>query len=298
MVLMPAFAVVARRIAQVLPALALFATLCIPAIAEASAATLRAKHAELRESLARNPFGSPIHLVSSESADGVSGEIYAVINQPFAAAGPALERPASWCEILFLHQNTKFCRAGNGQNPKLNVVIGKKHDQPLEEAFRVDFDFGILAKSSEYLQLSLKADRGPFSTRNYRIVFEAAPLDAARTFIHFTYAYDYGLAGKLAMQVYLGTAGASKVGFTTVGKQPDGAQKYIGGMRGIVERNTMRYYLAIESHLGAQSAPPQARVDKSLRDWFAATQRYPRQLHELGQAEYLEMKRREYQRQS
>ena len=267
--------------------------------AEASPKALLLKHGELKDRLASNQFQSPIHLISHETADGVSGEIYAVITQPFASAGPALERPGTWCEILFLHYNTKYCRAsGNAPSAKLNMAIGKKHDQPLEEAFRVDFDLKVLAKTSDYLQLSLNADKGPLSTRNYRIVFEAASLDAGRTFVHFTYAYEYGISGKLAMQVYLGTAGANKVGFTVVGTQPDGTPKYIGGLRGVVERNTMRYYLAIESHLGALSAPPQARIEKSLRDWFAATERYPRQLHELEQAEYLEMKRREYQRQS
>jgi len=295
---MAAFVVAARRILQLLPGLAVFALLGATANAEASAVTLRAKHAELREALAANQFRSPLHLVSSESTSGVSGEIYAVIGQPFSAAAPALEKAATWCEILFLHQNTKFCRADGAQNPRLNVVIGKKHDQPLEEAFRVDFGFHVVARTHDYLQLSLNADKGPLSTSNYRITFEAVPLDAARTFIHFNYAYDYGLAGKLAMQVYLGTAGAGKVGFTVVSKQPDGTPEYIGGLRGVVERNTMRYYLAIESHLGALSAPPQARIDRSLRDWFAATERYPRQLHELGRTEYLEMKRREYRRQS
>jgi hypothetical protein len=68
-------------------------------------------------------------------------------------------------------------------------------------------------------------------------------------------------------------------------------------MRGLVERNTMRYYLAVEAFLGALSAPPQARVEKSLSDWFAAIERYPRQLHELERGEYLDMKRREYSRQ-
>jgi hypothetical protein len=59
----------------------------------------------------------------------------------------------------------------------------------------------------------------------------------------------------------------------------------------------MRYYLAIEAFLGSLSAPPQARLEKRLRDWFAAHERFPRQLHEISQAEYLEMKRKEYQRQ-
>ncbi len=67
-------------------------------------------------------------------------------------------------------------------------------------------------------------------------------------------------------------------------------------MRGLVERNTMRYYLAIEAYLGALSAPPPARLEKSLHDWFAAIEGYPRQLHELEQGEYLAMKRNEYAR--
>jgi len=68
-------------------------------------------------------------------------------------------------------------------------------------------------------------------------------------------------------------------------------------MRGVVERNTMRYYLAIEAFLGALSAPPQAQLEKRLHDWFAAVERYPRQLHEMDEGAYLDMKRRETRRQ-
>jgi hypothetical protein len=35
-----------------------------------------------------------------------------------------------------------------------------------------------------------------------------------------------------------------------------------------------------------------------MRDWFAATERYPLQLHELDRSNYLEMKRVEYQREA
>jgi hypothetical protein len=71
----------------------------------------------------------------------------------------------------------------------------------------------------------------------------------------------------------------------------------VGGVRGVMERNTMRYYLAIEAFLGALAAPPQARFEKRIRDWFAASERYPLQLHELDRAEYLGMKRVENLRQ-
>ena len=73
--------------------------------------------------------------------------------------------------------------------------------------------------------------------------------------------------------------------------------KPVSGMRGAVERNTMRYYLAIEAFLGALSAPPGTRMESALRAWFAATETYSRQLHEIPESEYLAMKRKEYSRQ-
>jgi hypothetical protein len=59
----------------------------------------------------------------------------------------------------------------------------------------------------------------------------------------------------------------------------------------------MRYYLAIDAHLNSLSAPPREQLDTRLRDWFVSTERYPRQLHEMDELEYLSMKRREYERQ-
>jgi hypothetical protein len=39
--------------------------------------------------------------------------------------------------------------------------------------------------------------------------------------------------------------------------QPD----YIGGVRGLVERNTMRYYLAIDAYLSTLPVRPEKRLD-------------------------------------
>jgi hypothetical protein len=259
---------------------------------------LLAKYAALQDRLNRNAFGSPLYLESSENQSGVAGDIYALVNHPFSTVGTALNTAGNWCEILILHLNTKYCRASTaGQGNVLNVSIGKKHDQPLEDAYRVTFDYRVTARTAKYLQVKLNAAEGPLSTRDYRIVLEAVHLDNGQTFIHLSYAYGYGLAGRLAMQAYLGTIASKKVGFTVVGTEPGGQPIYVGGMRGLVERNTMRYYLAIEAFLGALSTPQPARVETSLRMWFAAIERYPRQLHELEQHEYLDMKRKEYLRQ-
>jgi hypothetical protein len=262
------------------------------------AATLSARYAALKDELSHNQFHRPLHMDSSERPDGVTGEIFALVNYPFATAGAALNQPSQWCDILILHLNTKYCRPStDSQGTVLHVIIGKKYDQPVNEAYRVDFVYRVAARTANYLQVKLNADEGPLSTRDYRIVLEATPVEDGQTFIRLSYSYAYGMVGKLAMQVYLGTIGRNKVGFTVVGKEADSQPQSIGGMRGVVERNTMRYYLAIEAFLGALSAPPKARVEKSLRDWFAATESYPRQLHEMEQSEYLDMKRKEYSRQ-
>jgi hypothetical protein len=127
-------------------------------------------------------------------------------------------------------------------------------------------------------------------TRDYRIVVEAAPLDERHTVLRLRYEYGFGTMARLAMQAYLATAGRAKVGFTVVGHDAHGQPEYIGGVRGLVERNTMRYYLAIEAVLAADDASPAARLEHRLQAWFDATERYPRQLHELERPEYLAMK--------
>jgi hypothetical protein len=260
-----------------------------------SGGALRARHGVLQDRLNHNQFQRPLALDSSETTDGVAGSIHARVNHPFATVAAALKNPGQWCDILSLHLNTKYCRAVT--NDVLNVTIGKKFDQPLDEAYPITFAWRVTAQTTDYLQVRLNAGEGPLNTSDYRIVLEAIPLGRGQTFIHLSYSYSYGLVGRLAMQAYLGTAGRDKVGFSVSGTGADGQPRHVGGMRGVVERNTMRYYLAIEAYLGALSQPLQARFEKRLHDWFAATEHYPRQLHEMERGEYLDMKRREHRRQ-
>ena len=284
-----------ERRAWVLQALiiaALFILFPIFAFA-AGAGDLRAKYQELKPQLAQNQFGQPLVLDSTEQPNALQGEIYAVMEHPFAAVANAFKSPANWCDMLILHLNTKYCSAAGAG---LSMGVGGKKPEPAERASRLDFSFNPGASSADYFSADLAAEKGPMSTSNYRIRMEAVPLPGNRTFLHLTYAYEYGMAGKLAMKTYLATAGSGKVGFTQV-NSPDGATGYIKGVRGVVERNTMRYYLAIDAYLGAQSAPAAQRLEKRITAWYDATERYARQLHEVERGAYLEMKREEAQRQ-
>ncbi len=270
----------------------------VPLAQAQDAASLKARHVALLESLLSNPFQRPLHLVSSESSGSLKGEIFARIEQPFAVVGAALQGTDHWCDILILHLNVKQCRAGApSAGDTLGLAIGRKFDQSLADAYRVEFAYKVAASRPDYLQVVLNAEEGPLGTSRYRIVLEAVALDAGRSFLHLSYSYDYGLAARVAMQGYLATIGRDKVGFSVVGNQPDGQPIYIGSTRGVVERNTMRYYLAIDAYLGALSAPAAQQLDRRLNAWFTGVERYPVQLHELERGEYLEMKRVEVRRQ-
>ncbi|RZL95998.1 MAG: hypothetical protein EOP82_01670 [Variovorax sp.] len=271
--------------------------LILPAMAQAqaqlgSAAALRAKFDAVQTQLDKNVFGRPLVLESTEASGQLSGDIFAVLNHPFDQVSGSLSQPGVWCDVLMLHLNTKHCAVRGTEDARsLAVSVGRKFDQPLSEATRVDFVWQPPTIAADYLSVRLNADKGPLSTRDYRIELEATPLGNGKTFIHLGYAYTYGVAARMAMQGYLATLGADKVGFTAKGKDSAGQPEYVGGVRGVVERNTMRYYLAIDAYM---DAPKQ--LAQRLAAWFDSTERYARQLHEVERDDYLAMKRNEYKR--
>jgi hypothetical protein len=263
----------------------------------AAGAALHARYGALEKEFASNPFGRPLHLDSVEKSDGLGGDIHAVLAHPFSRLNAALDAPEHWCDILILHINIKYCRSvGAAPANKLLVHIGTKHAQALLSAQRVTFDFHVTADTPDYLRVELHAPEGALGTRDYRIVLEAVPLDASRSFIHLSYTYRYGFTARVAMQGYLATIAGDKVGFSVVGRAPNGSPVYVKGVRGVVERNTMRYYLAIDTFVATVDAAP-AGIDGRLRQWFTATEQYAPQLHEMDETEYLTMKRAEIDRQ-
>ena len=296
----------AARVAVCAPAAPAAASAAAPSAAAATAPTtpapslagsLRARYATLAERLEKSPFQQRLVLESVESPHGLQGDIYALVDYPFATVS-GFTVAARWCDALILHLNVKYCRDTlRDGRPVLSVAIGRKYDQPLSDAFHLEFAYTLAASAADYLDVHLNAREGPIGTQDYRIAFEAVALEGGRTFLHLRYSYGYGLEGRVAIAAYLATAGRDKVGFTTTAATSGGTAQFLGGARGMAERNTMRYYLAIDALLGALATPPPQRFVLSLERWFAATERYARQLHELDHDAYVAMKRREYLRQ-
>ena len=267
---------------------------------EHAANVLREKHASLSAALANNVYGRPLSIDSIETSSRVTGNVYVVLDAPIAVVS-SIKAPRQLCEVIILHINTKYCHATAPTSPSVLLVnFGKKIPQALSDTFDLEFVMTSNPPSPGFVQVSLNAVKGPLGTSDYAIEVAAIPLADGKTFLHLTYSYGFGMAGRIAMQAYLATAGSSKVGFTQVADAAQSQSKakvYVGGMRGAVERNTMRYYLAIDAYLQSLNAPQPEQQRLRLEKWFDSTEQYALQLRETEKDSYIAMKKDEITRQ-
>lgn len=291
-----------HRTFLLIPNLLLGATLVWSAFATAAladepsqvnnAASLLAKQAEYRRQLQGNTFGEPLHLASQDTGSRLNADVYAELSAPFATVSSLLSGSESVCGVLFLHLNVRACAVQRGTQDDVLVLTGGPKQGAAGGAsnYTIAYTMRVESTSADYQRVTLVAASGPFATSDYRIVFEATPLPGQRTFLHFAYGYSYGSMAKMALNLYLATAGRSKIGFSVVGKTSDGKPQFVQGERGSLERNVMRNYLALRAYTAVDSGTPAARTDARLRAWFALTERHSAQLHELSLEEYLAQK--------
>jgi hypothetical protein len=285
------------RLSTCLAACIGFCALCLSALALADpAAELRASYEALKPQLADNPLGAPMVLDSSVAEEGmVQGEIYAVLESPFADLRDVFTHTAAWCDMVLLHINVKACL----HTPEeLLFYVGREYYQEPELAFELRYRFRAQQQDGTLLDVGLSAAEGPLGTHDYSITIRAIPLGEGRSFVHFVYSYGYGFAARTALATYLATLGRHKVGFTVTGHDPDGNPLYIRGLEGVVERNAMRYFLAMQSVLETLHVPglsEEQRFGLRTELWHQKIQGYARQLLEAEKAEYRANKERERQ---
>ncbi len=257
----------------------------------ANASALLARHSEFQPQLKARALGEPVHLVSHDTGNRLNADVYAELPQSFKPLSALLTTPDSVCGVMFLHLNVRACQATRGaQGDGLVLTAGPKQGGATAALYTMQYTMRVEASTADYVRVVLTAASGPLSTSDYRIMFEAAPLDGQRTFLRFGYGYSYGSMAKMAFGLYLSTAGRSKIGFTVVGAGSDGKPKYVQGERGSIERNVIRNYLALLAYTGIPGPVGQPQMDARLRAWFALSERYAPQLHELTLDEYLTQK--------
>jgi hypothetical protein len=259
---------------------------------------LRATYHRSLARLATSCFGLPLFLESFELEDRVYVDVYGIFAHPFSSVVNMLKVPANWCDIVSLNPNVKVCtyRALPGAW-QLTFYVGRKVYQPPEETRQVIYHYQNVARQPEYFDILLRADSGPFGTKDHRMRFEALQLDGGRTFVHVSYEYSDSFALRLAAKLYFATIGRSKVGFTVLGTESTGEPVYIGGPRGSIERNAVRYYFAIQAFMDTLRYPEESRFSRRVSDWYDLTSRYRQQLFELDKEDYLAFKTKDHENQ-
>ena len=277
------------------------------ALADGDRVAFERVHERLADRLLDGAFGVPLVVEASVAKGDIRGDVYSVLDHPFDLISEVMTRPEAWCEMLTLHFNVKSCRRDESRssvsNPvQLRIETARKYYVPPQGRTQKIYRLDLSRSRSDLLHVSLTADRGPFGVRDMRIEIFGMAVDDRRSFVHLRYGYSPGWFARAATSTFLATLGRRKVGFTVVGEKANGEPVYVKGALGAVERNALRYHLAIVAHLSvrrdAEAASPSELFEKRIERWFELTERYPRQLHEMSRGDYLGMKRREHEDQA
>lgn len=258
----------------------LAASLWAPAVSADIADT-----AALADTIRRDGLAARMLIQSGQQGDTARGSVDAIVDYPFAELNSALAGIDPWCEITFLHFNIKACVYREGSDGVLvTLYSGRMHYLPPEDAYRNEYVFREVRRNEQQLALSILGADGPFGTRDYEIRIEAAPLDKQRSLLRLSYSVSYGLLTRTAQRLYFATAGRHRIGFSMENGRP------IRGLRGMMERNTMRFYLALQAYL---ESPEDDALTQRLTRWHTLTLEHPAHLKELPLEEYLDNKLRE-----
>lgn len=256
------------------------------------------RYRSLQPKLEKNGFGLPLYLESSDRDGRLHVDVYGVFDHGFTSVLNALSAPANWCDIASLHPNVKACtydRISGGW--QLTFYNGRKFYQSPADSRRSVYSYRSEENKQDYLDITLSAEKGPLGTKEHRMKVEALPLEKARSFVHVSYDYQYGSSLKLAEKIYFATLGRGKVGFTIEGADSSGNPVYVGGPRGAIERNAVRYYLAIRSFMDMIKYPGEKRFAMMVDEWYDLTDHFRKQLFEMEKKDYMACKTAEHKNQ-
>ncbi len=231
----------------------------------------------------------PIHVDSVVDGGSLLGEVWSVSPAPFETVAAELRHPETWCDIVTLHLNVKACvhEVRDGQQ-WITMFIGYRTFQTPEQAHPLVAVLDVDEVPGE-LRATLRAARGPFGTSNHRLDLTAKPTADGRTRLEFDFTQRYGWWAKHAMKVFLATWSRHRVGFTEL--EPG---RWVRGFEGLMERNVVRYHLALQAYLEHPRDGLAATREARWARWFALTERHPRQLRVVTREAYLETMHREH----
>ena len=235
----------------------------------------------------------PFHIDSIESGDLLAADVFMLLDVQFTQFRNSLQNARNWCDFLLLSLNIKSCvnQPGKGQE-YLILYAGRKQYQPPEITYQLKYAFTLPQNRTHYFEALMIADEGPMRTRDYRIRVQATPY-GNKTLVRLGMSYKTSIFSRAATYTYLNTLGRNKIGFTVIGRDEQGRPIYLEGMKAVIERNIMRYFLAVSVYLESMKNPKKQDFRILLQRWFDATERYHAQLYEYERDTYIKAKLQE-----
>jgi hypothetical protein len=250
------------------------------------------KYHKIEKELEKSSSGIPFYLESSVSKNASHVDIYGTVNYPFDVVKNELQEPTHWSDIVLPHSSVRACTYKKVNDTWLLTLYNvKKFQDPLEDAFELKFEYRVIAQQPGFFAISLAAREGPFTTKDHRFGLEVVPLDEDRTFIHLRYSFGYSLIGYFLMRNYFILFSGGRVGFSAIDTDRDGHPVYVSGLRGAIESDVLRYYLAVLAYMDTIKIPVDQRFEKRVNQWYDSTARYKKQLFEMEKEQYLTYKR-------
>lgn len=236
----------------------------------------------------------PFLIKSREQGDLLAARVLMKLPVSHTEFREILSHPRLWCEFLILHLNIKSCVTERQQGKDILVLFaGRKHYQPPEITYRLEYRFQLMDNRDKYFEVMLDAPNGPLSTSNYRIHVQAIPYKNV-TLMALGLNYTQSFISRAATYSYLNTLGRNKVGFSLQSNTNADPPVYVSGVKGVIERNVMRYFLALQSYLQAEARLEPDSFKRLLITWYQSTEQYHQQLYEYEQDVYLQAKQKEY----
>lgn len=218
---------------------------------------------------------------SDENGYSVTGYTEIPLEDGWEHVHRKLKNPVTWCRISLLVPDVRACQINEGEKTAIILSLrsgGTEGVREIEHKFRVD------KMGPQWIHVVFRADRAAMGVRDAGLSVVARQ-GATGVELELEYGLHPSIRSRLATSAYLVGEAGKRPGIS-YSISSDGIREYVTGVRALMERNAMRYFLAVLATL--ETDDPVSAVDA----WYEMASRYKADLPEQNKDDYAESRHR------